>query len=90
MRLTASFAIGAVISGIADETVFEVDDRSRCSIAINASDNNLSEGIHIREIANTQTISDVLKKERKAKILIDIEGGEYDSRLRFLGRNFKM
>ena len=73
------FAIGAVISGIADETyAFEVDDLSRCSIAKNASDNNLSESIHIREVANTQTISDVLKKERKAKILIDIEGGEYE------------
>ena len=73
------FAIGAVISGIADETyAFEVNELSRCSIAINASDNNLSERIHIREIANTQTISDVLKKGRKAKILIDIEGGEYE------------
>lgn len=73
------FAIGAVISGIAEHTyAFEVDASSRRSIAINASDNNLSEKIHIREIANTQTISDVLKKERQAKILIDIEGGEYE------------
>ena len=73
------FAIGAVISGIADETyAFEVDALSRRSIAINASDNNLSERIHIREIANVQTIADVLKKEQKAKILIDIEGGEYE------------
>ena len=73
------FAIGAVISGIAQETyAFEVDASSRRSIAINAADNNLHEQIQIREIANTQTISDVLKKEQKAKILIDIEGGEYE------------
>ena len=73
------FAIGAVISGIAKETyAFEADASSRRSIAINAADNNLVEQIQIREIANTQTISDVLKKEQKAKILIDIEGGEYE------------
>ena len=73
------FAIGVVISGIAKETyAFEIDASSRRSIAINASDNNVSEKIHIREVANACTISDVLKKERRAKILIDIEGGEYD------------
>ena len=52
--------------------------KTRRSIAKNAADNNLHEQIQIREIANIQTISDVLKKEQKAKILIDIEGGEYE------------
>ena len=73
------FAIGAVISGIADETyAFEIDASSRRSIAINAADNNVPSKIHIRDVANPETISDILKKERKAKILIDIEGGEYE------------
>ncbi len=73
------FAIGAVLSGITKESyAFEIDASSRRSIANNAFDNNVSGKIHIREVANTHTISDVLKKERKAKILIDIEGSEYD------------
>ena len=57
---------------------YEISQKGRDNIRENAANNFCENRLSVQSEANFQSINLALNKDKKAAILIDIEGGEYD------------